>query len=73
MKLTVFARPGSSKNKIEKLSDNTYRTQLTAPPINGKANEALIKLLAEYFNIPKSTVKIIRGLKSKTKIIEIQD
>ena len=71
MKLTIYLRPSSSKNEIEKLSEDSYRVRVTEQPVDNKANEALIKLLSEYFNVPKTNLKIVRGHKSKTKIIKI--
>ncbi len=42
-----------------------------SPPVEGKANEELINLIADYFKIPKSKVKIISGLNARNKIIEV--
>jgi hypothetical protein len=47
------------------------RAYVTAPPANGKANKALIELLAKHFNVKKSSVKIIKGEKSREKVVEI--
>jgi uncharacterized protein YggU (UPF0235/DUF167 family) len=71
-KFTIYLHPGSSKNKIEKLTDTSYKVYICEQPIDGKANEALIELFAETLGIPKSLLKITHGLKSKTKIIEAE-
>jgi len=47
------------------------RIYVSQPPEDGRANEAVIKLLAEHFDVPKSKIKIIKGEKSREKIIEI--
>jgi len=45
--------------------------KVTAPPEKGKANEAVIKILADYFSVPKSSVNIVGGKSTRTKIIDI--
>ena len=54
------------------MADGTIKISLTAPPVDGRANQALIEFLSQYFRIAKSRVKIIKGLKNKNKIIEIR-
>ncbi|MFA7654440.1 MAG: DUF167 domain-containing protein [Candidatus Magasanikbacteria bacterium] len=71
MKIIIKVIPRSSKNELKQLADGSYKAKLTAPPVDGKANEALIEILAEYFNIPKSKIKIARGLTSKNKTVKI--
>jgi len=64
--------PLSSKSEIlGSLADGTIKIKLKSPPFEGRANAELIKLLSKFFSVPKSQVKIIKGLKSKKKIIEI--
>ncbi len=70
MKYTVTVKPGTSQEKIVKTSDNEYTVYLRAKPHDGEANEALFKLLSKYFDVPKTTIKITQGSKSRTKIIE---
>lgn len=72
MKLTIYLHPGSSKNAIEKLSDDSYKVRVTAQPVDGEANEALIEILADHFDVPKTSIEITHGLKSKTKTVELQ-
>jgi len=65
--------PRASKNEIVgELSDGTIKIKLKAPPIDGKANEELIKFLSSEWKIPKTKIKIIRGLTSKNKIIKVE-
>ncbi len=62
--------PNSSKNEIiEKMSDGTIKIKLKAPPIDGKANEELIKFLAKEWKIPKNNIEIKSGKTSKNKIL----
>ncbi|MDO8625888.1 MAG: DUF167 domain-containing protein [Candidatus Magasanikbacteria bacterium] len=71
MKIAVHLVPTSAQNKIEILTDGSLKAWVTAPPINGAANEALIKLLADYYGVAKSRVRVRRGFKSRKKVIEI--
>ncbi len=65
----VFPRAG--KNEVEKTSEEEYKIRVTAVPEKGKANEAVVKLLAEYFSVPKSNIQIVGGKTARTKIIDI--
>ncbi|MCE5341212.1 MAG: DUF167 domain-containing protein [Planctomycetaceae bacterium] len=59
--------PGSSKTIVAGLYNGMLKVRLAAPPEKGKANQALIELLAEKFNIPKNSIAIISGQTSKVK------
>ena len=72
MKIFVKAKPKARKNKIEKIDDSNFIILVKEAPVKGRANEAIIESLAEYFNVGKSDIEIIRGQKSKEKIIEIK-
>ena len=71
MRIYAKVLPRSSRNKIEKISEEEYKVWITAPPVDGKANEALVELLAGYFNVAKSNIMIVGGKTSKTKIVDI--
>ncbi|OGC04875.1 hypothetical protein A2276_02810 [candidate division WOR-1 bacterium RIFOXYA12_FULL_43_27] len=62
-----------TKAKQQKVVEEPGRLKvyLNAPPVDGKANEALIELLAEYFKIKKNKMRIVKGLKSKDKVVEM--
>jgi len=71
-KLNIKVLPRSSKNEVVgQMADGILKVKLTAPPVDGAANEALIELLAEYFDTSKSKIKIVRGLTNKNKTVEI--
>lgn len=72
MRISVRVKPKSREEKIEK-TDNGYTVYIKEQPIENRANIALIKLLSKYFNVPKSKINILAGIKSKNKIIEIYD
>ncbi len=73
MRIYLKVTPRASQNKIEKISDNEYKIRLTAPPVDGKANEMLIKLLSKHFGVAKSLIKIVGGKSAKTKIVDLPD
>ncbi len=70
-KYLITVKPGSSQEKIVQTSDDSFIVYLRAKPHDGEANTALIKILSKYFNTSKTSIKIIRGAKSRIKTIEI--
>jgi uncharacterized protein (TIGR00251 family) len=69
MRIKIKLHPNSSQEKIEEiLKDKEYEVWIREKPLDGKANEKLIKFLKKYF---KKSIKIVSGLKSREKIIEI--
>lgn len=73
MRLSINVHPNSKEEKIEKISDNEFIAYVKASPVEGKANQALIKALSGYFDTAKSRIKVVRGSKTKHKIVEIID
>ena len=71
MRIYVKVLPRSSKNEVTKISEGEYKVKLTAAPVDNQANEMLIRVLAQHFDVPKRTLKIIGGKTAKTKLIEI--
>ncbi|OGH83744.1 MAG: hypothetical protein A2261_04180 [Candidatus Magasanikbacteria bacterium RIFOXYA2_FULL_44_8] len=73
MKIRIRVLPRSSRNEVVgEMADGTLKVKLTAPPVDGKANDALVELLAKHFDTSKSKIKIVSGLTSKNKTVEIQ-
>ncbi|BAY88659.1 MULTISPECIES: DUF167 domain-containing protein [unclassified Tolypothrix] len=71
MQKKVKVKPNSKQQKIEEQADGSLNVHLKSPPVDGKANEELIKLLAEKFNVPKSYIRIKSGATSRQKFVEI--
>ena len=71
MRIYVKVTPRAGKNEVVKVSEGEYKVKVTAPPEKGKANDAVIKILAEYFDAPKSSITIIGGKSTRVKLIEI--
>ena len=70
-KINVRVIPRAKQNKITTDDDGRLRVHITAAPVDGAANDAVIKILAEYFDMPKSQIKIIRGATSRNKVVEL--
>ncbi len=69
---TVRVIPRASRNEIAGvLPDGTIRIRVTAPPIEGKANQAVIQLLARILNVRPSQIEIVAGHKGRDKIITV--
>ena len=65
--------PRSSRNEIAGREGDLYRIKVTSPPVDGKANKALIIFLSKMLKIPKSDIEIISGEKSRIKRIRVHD
>ena len=70
MKYNITVKPGSSQEKIIEAGEGELTVYLRAKPHDGEANTALIKLLSKHFKIPKTSITIVRGHKSRNKTIE---
>lgn len=70
--ITIHLKPRSSRNEVVSQDGDVWTVRLTAPPVDNKANKALLDLLARELKIPKSLLSIIKGHTSKTKVVEIQ-
>lgn len=71
MRIYIRVFPRSAKNEIIKMSNGEYKAKLTAVPVNGRANEMLIDILAKHFKIAKSLIKIAGGKSAKIKMVDI--
>ena len=70
MKFQVKVIPGAKRN-LYKDEEGMIKIYLTAPALEGRANEALIDFLAEHFGVKRSTIEIVKGLKSRYKVVNI--
>lgn len=73
MKLAVKVKPGSRQQKIETGNDGVTTVWLKAPPVDGKANAELIKLLAKTYGVNRLAVRICTGTSARLKRVEIDD
>lgn len=71
MKITVHVKTKTGQAKIEQTDEDQYKVWLKSAPVKGKANRELVKLLADYFNVTQSSVRVIIGKTAREKLIEI--
>lgn len=71
MRIDVIAHPNAKKPRIEKDLYDTLHVYVNAPPLEGKANRAVIESLSDYFKVKKSNIILVSGEKSKNKVFEI--
>lgn len=71
MLLSVKVKPNSKKSSVTKIDDIHYEVKVDRPTRDNKANDRLVVLLSEYFDIPKSRIKITKGNKSRQKVVII--
>jgi len=67
----VRVAPRASRNRVIGCQDGALKVTLTAPPVDGAANEALRKLLAKALGVSKSNVEIVRGNRARIKVLRI--
>ncbi len=72
IKLNIKVIPNAKKNEIMNRNGTTV-IKINAPAIDGKANQALVKFLSKHYNVRKSDVKILKGEKSRYKVVEIKN
>ena len=71
--IQVKVKPNSRASLLQQTADGTWLAQLKSPPVEGKANEELIALVAKHFKLRKSDVSIKSGASSRTKLIQISE
>jgi len=70
--LTLHVQPGAKKSEIAGIHGEALKIRLAAPPVEGRANEALQKFIAELFAVPRRRVELIQGAQSRRKIVAIR-
>jgi len=71
MQIEIKVIPNAKYTELIK-TETGYKARLTAPPVDGKANEALIELLSKEFGVPKRNIEITKGLTSRNKTINVK-
>ena len=69
--LTLHIQPGAKKTAFAGLHGDALKIRLAAPPVDGKANEALLRFVAETLHLPKSSVCLKSGQTSRRKVVEV--
>jgi len=72
VRIAVHIMPNAKKSEVIGLHDDALKIRLQAQPIEGKANDALIRYLADRLGVPKTSVTITHGHTNKRKILEVR-
>jgi uncharacterized protein (TIGR00251 family) len=72
VKIRVNVKPNSKTEELTREGDD-FAVRVKEPAREGKANQAVIKLLARHFGVPQSRIKITGGIRSKNKVIEVAE
>ena len=71
-RFTVKVHPRARRSAVTGRLGDAWKLDLTAPPVEGKANEECVRFLAELVGVPRARVRIVTGLTSRTKVVEIE-
>lgn len=71
VRFAVRVQPRASRSGVVGTHSGSLRVRLTAPPVDGAANEALVELLAEQLGVPKRAITIVGGSSSRRKLVEV--
>ena len=71
MRINVRVIPRAKINRVEIQPDGIVRVHTTTAPTDGKATADVIKMLAEHYSVPKTSIKLIRGAASRDKVFEL--
>ena len=71
MRINVRVIPRAKLNQVEVQPDGTVRVHTTTAPTDGKATNDVIKMLAEHYGVPKTSIKLVRGATSRDKVFEV--
>ena len=69
--IQVKVKPNAKASELEQMEDGSWMARIKAPPVDGKANAALIELIAEHFGVRKGAVTIKTGAGSRLKLVQI--
>ena len=70
--IEVRLRPRGSSDELAGMRDGVLQAKVTAPPVDGKANRALCKLIAKRVGVAPSRVSVVRGEKSRDKVVRVE-
>ena len=71
-RLTVKVHPRARRSALSGRLGDAWKLSLAAPPVDGKANDECVRFFAEFAGVPRSRVRIVMGLTSRLKVVEIE-
>jgi len=73
LRFTVRLTPRASRDRVDEVIDGILRVRVTAPPVDGAANDALLRLLASELRVPRRDVRLVSGETARRKIVAVDD
>jgi hypothetical protein len=73
LRLRVLVKPGASSDEVTRLADGSLQVRVKARAREGEANEAVTRVVARHFRIPRTSVRIVSGHKSRSKLLELPE
>jgi uncharacterized protein (TIGR00251 family) len=71
MLIRVYVTPNAKEARVVRVSEDYFEVRVNEKAVGGRANKRLLEILAEHFKIPKSRISIVRGTKSRNKIVQV--
>lgn len=71
MYIKIKTHPNSKENKVTRKSADSFEIYVRAKPFDGEANEAVLDLLAAFLSVPRSKMRLVKGARSRNKIVEL--
>ena len=73
MKLSLRVQPGASRSALlARLANGGWKVAVSAPPVEGRANEAVVELVSELLGVKRRQVRVARGMSSRSKLVEVE-
>jgi len=69
--LSVRVTPRAKQNRVQPLEDGSLKVYVTAPPEDGRANEAAVQVIAEWLGVKRRDVEIVRGATNRNKVVRV--
>lgn len=71
VQLAIYVQPRASRTECTGIHDGAVRIRLAAPPVEGAANDALVRFLASQIGVPRGSVRMVRGMSSRRKVVVV--
>lgn len=72
VRISVHAQPGAKRTELIGLHGDALKIRVHAPPVDGKANDELLRFLSQELGVPRSHITLVRGNRSRTKVFEVE-
>ena len=72
MRFSLIVTPGARTERVDRVDATQLRVAVTEPPREGRANAAVVSAVARFLGVPSSRVRIVRGLASRRKVVEVR-